>query len=115
MTHLADRIHTFGRAMLTRHGERVHKIALDAGFTCSNRDGSKGMGGCGIFDGLAFSSQGPNTPHGLEAATPQWRVGQTGAVTTPRKVQDPVHAKPPQLFDKAGAQVSMDTLICNSS
>ena len=34
MTDLSARIHTFGRAMLARHGERVHKIALDAGFTC---------------------------------------------------------------------------------
>jgi len=27
---LTERIHTFGRAMLARHGERVHKIALHA-------------------------------------------------------------------------------------
>jgi len=27
-------------------GERVQKISLDAGFTCPNRDGTKGMGGC---------------------------------------------------------------------
>jgi hypothetical protein len=103
MTRLADRICTFGRAIFTHHGERVHKIALDAGFTCSNRDGSKGMGGRGIFDGIAFSSKGPNAPHGLEATTPQGRVGQTGAVTTPRKVQDRVHAKPPHLIDKVDA------------
>ena len=27
-------------------GERVQKISLDTGFTCPNRDGSKGVGGC---------------------------------------------------------------------
>jgi len=27
-------------------GQRVQKIPLDAGFTCPNRDGTKGMGGC---------------------------------------------------------------------
>ncbi len=27
-------------------GERVQKISLDAGFTCPNRDGTKGRGGC---------------------------------------------------------------------
>ena len=32
MSNLSGRIHTFGHAMLERHGERVHKIALDAGF-----------------------------------------------------------------------------------
>ena len=28
------------------YGERVHKISLDAGFTCPNRDGALGTGGC---------------------------------------------------------------------
>jgi len=45
MTVIADHIHTFGRAMRERHGVRLHKIALDAGFTCPNRDGGKGAGG----------------------------------------------------------------------
>lgn len=29
-----------------RFGERVLKICIDAGFTCPNRDGTKGIGGC---------------------------------------------------------------------
>ncbi len=29
-----------------KYGERVHRIAVDAGFTCPNRDGTKGLGGC---------------------------------------------------------------------
>jgi uncharacterized protein len=29
-----------------RFGCRVHKIAIDAGLTCPNRDGSRGVGGC---------------------------------------------------------------------
>lgn len=32
------------------YGQRVHRIALDAGFTCPNRDGSKGQGGCTYCD-----------------------------------------------------------------
>ncbi|MFP5382146.1 MAG: TIGR01212 family radical SAM protein [Gammaproteobacteria bacterium] len=55
MSTLSDRIHTFGRAMLDRHGERVHKIALDAGFTCPNRDGTKGIGGCTFCNNKSFS------------------------------------------------------------
>jgi hypothetical protein len=55
MSSLTDRIHTFGRAMLERHGERVHKIALDAGFTCPNRDGSKGIGGCTFCNNTSFA------------------------------------------------------------
>jgi hypothetical protein len=44
MSVLTDHINTFGRAMRERHGMRLHKIALDAGFTCPNRDGSKVAG-----------------------------------------------------------------------
>ncbi len=29
-----------------RYGGRVHKVSLDAGFTCPNRDGLKAVGGC---------------------------------------------------------------------
>ncbi|MEJ5328742.1 MAG: TIGR01212 family radical SAM protein [Desulfobaccales bacterium] len=32
--------------LMARFGRRVQKIALDAGFTCPNRDGTVGVGGC---------------------------------------------------------------------
>jgi len=32
--------------MLARYGRPVHRVALDAGSSCPNRDGSKGFGGC---------------------------------------------------------------------
>lgn len=44
--------------MLQRYGERVHKIALDASFTCPNRDGSKGRGGCTFCNNVSFSPNG---------------------------------------------------------
>lgn len=59
---LSDYIHTFGQFMLRRHGQRVHKIALDAGFTCPNRDGSKGVGGCTFCNNASFSPNGRNAP-----------------------------------------------------
>jgi radical SAM protein (TIGR01212 family) len=52
---LTERVNTFGRAILRKYGERVHKIALDAGFTCPNRDGSKGIGGCTFCNNLSFA------------------------------------------------------------
>lgn len=55
---LADHINTFGRAMRQRYGERVHKIAIDAGFTCPNRDGSIGRGGCTFCNNVSFSPHG---------------------------------------------------------
>ncbi len=41
--------------------ERVYKIQIDAGFTCSNRDGSRGVGGCSYCDGRGsqLRQQGP--------------------------------------------------------
>jgi radical SAM protein (TIGR01212 family) len=59
---LSDYIHTFGQFMLQRYGQRVHKIALDAGFTCPNRDGSKGIGGCTFCNNASFSPNGRNAP-----------------------------------------------------
>lgn len=36
-------------------GERVQKITIDAGFTCPNRDGACGTGGCTFCDNRAFN------------------------------------------------------------
>ncbi len=63
---LSDRINTFGQDLLRRHGERVHKIALDAGFTCPNRDGTKGRGGCSFCNNVSFS---PDADAQLDLAT----------------------------------------------
>ncbi|MCW8957129.1 MAG: TIGR01212 family radical SAM protein [Gammaproteobacteria bacterium] len=52
---LSDYVNTFGQYMLKLHGERVHKIAINAGFTCPNRDGSKGIGGCTFCNNSSFS------------------------------------------------------------
>ncbi len=39
----------------SQFGERVQKVTIDAGFTCPNRDGSKGLGGCTFCNNDAFS------------------------------------------------------------
>lgn len=36
-------------------GERVQKLTVNAGFTCPNRDGTKGRGGCTFCDNRAFN------------------------------------------------------------
>lgn len=36
-------------------GERIQKVTLDAGFTCPNRDGLVGRGGCTFCDNSAFN------------------------------------------------------------
>lgn len=40
------RYHTFNYYLKTRYRCKVSKVILDAGFTCPNRDGTKGTGGC---------------------------------------------------------------------
>ena len=44
-----------------KYGERLQKIVLDAGFTCPNRDGTVGSGGCTYCDNAAFHP-GYSTP-----------------------------------------------------
>lgn len=49
--------------MRERYGEHVHKIAIDAGFTCPNRDGSQGNGsinraGCTFCNNASYSPNG---------------------------------------------------------
>jgi len=61
MTHLpADvhpdiRINSYGWYLRKRFGCRVSKVNVDAGFTCPNRDGSRGVGGCIYCDNSSFS------------------------------------------------------------
>ena len=55
---LSQYVNTFGQAMLAIYGERVHKVAIDAGFTCPNRDGSIGRGGCTFCNNVSFSPNG---------------------------------------------------------
>lgn len=48
------RYNTFVGYFKRKYGERLQKIVLDAGFTCPNRDGTVGRGGCTYCDNAAF-------------------------------------------------------------
>ena len=45
------RYHSLFHYNKTVYGGRVYKASLDAGCTCPNRDGSRGMGGCTFCQG----------------------------------------------------------------
>lgn len=66
---LANRLNSYGQDLLKRYGERVHKIALDAGFTCPNRDGTKGTGGCTFCNNVSFSPAADTRQGMLEQIT----------------------------------------------
>ena len=51
---------------------KVQKISLDGGFTCPNRDGTKGRGGCTYCNNRTFS---PNYCHNNKSITEQLREG----------------------------------------
>jgi uncharacterized protein len=36
---LSDYVTTLGTVLRARYGEREHKVSIDAGFACPNRDG----------------------------------------------------------------------------
>jgi len=59
---LSDLVNTFGTDLMRRYGARVHKLALHAGFTCPNRDGSKGLGGCSFCNNVSFSPNSAREP-----------------------------------------------------
>jgi len=44
--HSIPTFHTLSAYLKDKYGQKVYKVALDAGLTCPNRDGSLGRGGC---------------------------------------------------------------------
>ncbi len=78
---LSETINTFGQHLLRTYGERVHKLAINAGFTCPNRDGSKGIGGCTFCNNVSFSPNARREPDVVEQIEAGRRVirKRTGA------------------------------------
>ncbi|MGQ9846470.1 MAG: TIGR01212 family radical SAM protein, partial [Bacteroidales bacterium] len=50
-----DRYKSFASYLKEKYGYRVQKISVNGGFTCPNRDGVKGTGGCIYCNNLTFS------------------------------------------------------------
>ena len=59
---LSELVNTLGRDLRRRHGEKIHKVSVHAGFTCPNIDGSKGYGGCTFCNNASFSPNGRRPP-----------------------------------------------------
>ncbi len=49
------RFNAYSNYLKTIFGYRVQKVSIDAGFTCPNRDGTKGTGGCTFCNNDAFN------------------------------------------------------------
>ena len=51
-----DLFFKYSRYLKERYGERVHRISIDAGFTCPNRDGTLSRSGCIYCDAKGSGS-----------------------------------------------------------
>jgi radical SAM protein (TIGR01212 family) len=49
------RFNAYSNYFRSIYGARVQKVSIDAGFTCPNRDGTKGTGGCTYCNNDAFN------------------------------------------------------------
>lgn len=54
---LDDYVNTFGSYCKRQYGERIKKLTIDAEFTCPNRDGTLGLGGCTFCNVASFNAQ----------------------------------------------------------
>jgi len=61
------RFNSYGSHLRRRFGCRVSKVNVDCGFTCPNRDGVKGTGGCIYCDNTSFSPRGTQPLIPIEA------------------------------------------------
>jgi len=52
-----NRYNDYSTWIRKQFADRVQKISIDAGFTCPNRDGTKGSGGCIYCDNTTFSPE----------------------------------------------------------
>lgn len=57
-----NRYNSYGYFLKQKFGCRVHKISVDAGFTCPNRDGTTAVGGCVYCNNDAFRPASARRP-----------------------------------------------------
>ena len=78
------RYHTFNYYLRRRFAEKVFKVGLDAGFTCPNRDGTAGLGGCtfcnaigsGDFGGSRMDPLDIQFEKGVQMMKKKWPEGK---------------------------------------
>ncbi|WP_426346954.1 TIGR01212 family radical SAM protein [Cronobacter universalis] len=50
-------VNMFGGDLTRRYGQKVHKLSLHGGFSCPNRDGTLGRGGCTFCNVASFADE----------------------------------------------------------
>ncbi|CAI1021176.1 coproporphyrinogen III oxidase [Serratia entomophila] len=54
---LPQLVNMFGADLQRRYGEKIHKLSLHGGFSCPNRDGTLGRGGCTFCNVASFADE----------------------------------------------------------
>ena len=80
---MEKRYNSYAGYFREKYGERLQKLVIDAGFTCPNRDGTVGSGGCSFCDNAAFhpgySTPGKSIAQQLDEGISFHRVRYRGA------------------------------------
>ena len=66
------RINMLNQALKKEFGEKVVKLSIDAGFTCPNRDGSKGLGGCTFCSSSGSGDNASNIDEQITLLSEKW-------------------------------------------
>lgn len=64
--------HRIGEALKTQFGCKVVKLSLDAGFTCPNRDGTKGRSGCTFCSEKGSGDFASDVPGQIRLLSGKW-------------------------------------------
>ncbi len=76
------RFFSYNQWIRSRFGSRVHRVTVDAGFTCPNRDGTVAVGGCVYCNNDGFSPASHNyRTH--KSLAPSQRIGRQIAEALP--------------------------------
>lgn len=71
-----NRINKIGAFLKEEFGSRIIKLPLDGGFTCPNRDGTKGVGGCLFCSATGSGEFASNIPEAMRLFAEKWPKGK---------------------------------------
>lgn len=65
-------INSISNFLKQEFGEKVVKLSIDGGFTCPNRDGTKGTGGCIFCSAAGSGDLASNIPEQIQLLSDKW-------------------------------------------
>ena len=69
-------INSIGSYLKETFGEKMVKLSIDGGFTCPNRDGTKGTGGCIFCSAAGSGDLASDIPSQIELLSDKWPNAQ---------------------------------------